>query len=36
MILTLIILFSKFADQLIRFEIEVEYFTLMINKQNMK
>ncbi len=36
MILTLIILFSRFTDQLIRFEIEVEYLTLMIKKQNMK
>jgi len=36
MILTLIILSSRFADQLIRFEIEVEYLTLTIKKQNMK
>ncbi len=36
MILTLIILFFKFIDQLIKFKIEVEYLTLMIKKQNMK
>jgi len=36
MILTLIILFFKFIDQLIKFEIEVKYLTLMIKKQNMK
>ncbi len=36
MILTLIILFFKFTDQLIKFEIEVKYLTLMIKKQNMK
>jgi len=36
MILTLIVLSSKLADQLIRFEIEAEYLILMIMKQNMK
>jgi len=36
MILTLIILFFKFINQLIRFEIEVKYLTLMIKKQNIK
>jgi hypothetical protein len=36
MILTLIILSFKFTDQLIRFEIEVEYLTLMIKKQNIE
>ena len=36
MILTLIILSSRFPDQLIRFKIEAEYLTLMIKKQNIK
>ncbi len=36
MILILIILFFRFADQLIKFETEVKYLTLMIKKQNMK
>jgi len=36
MILTLIILSFRLADQLIRFEIEAEYLILMIKKQNMK